>query len=457
MKGWIFVIGTFLVLIGLFLTISLPSIQLKGDSIMEVNYGTDFIDPGVIASFLGKDISKEVKTSSSVKKEIGKYSIKYQVKGLFSKTITRTVYVVDKERPILTLMGKDEVVLCPNQTYKEDGYQAFDQHDGDITEQVIVKKYNDRILYEVKDSSSNITSLDRKIYYRDNEKPNISLKGYPTVYISKGSNYQELGITIEDNCDSDLKATIVGEVDTNKMGEYILNYKVVDSSGNESTLTRKVIVYETNSLNHKGVIYLTFDDGPNIGTTDKILDILKANNIQATFFVTGQSNSSDYLIKRAYQEGHTIGLHTYTHNYKKVYASTDAYFEDLNKIKDKVQKITNIESTIIRFPGGSSNTVSKNYTVGIMSQLVKMVVEKGYKYYDWNVSGADTACKSSDCIYQHVIKDLSKNRANYVLLHDTKNYTVGALEDIIHYGQAKGYVFKSITEETPMWTHGVNN
>ena len=100
--------------------------------------------------------------------------------------------------------------------------------------------------------------------------------------------------------------------------------------------------------------------------TGKILDILKKYNAKATFFVTGNNQKYDSMMKRAYDEGHAIGLHTYSHDYKEVYASEKAYFEDLKKISDLVEKVTGEKSHIIRFPGGSSNTVSAQYTKGLM-------------------------------------------------------------------------------------------
>ena len=118
-------------------------------------------------------------------------------------------------------------------------------------------------------------------------------------------------------------------------------------------------------------IYLTFDDGPSLDITPKILDLLKKHNIKATFFVINRNSNTDYLIKRAYNEGHTIGLHTSSHNYSKIYANETAYFNDLANIENKVIKITGTSSKIIRFPGGSSNTVSRNYNKGIMTRLTK--------------------------------------------------------------------------------------
>src|SRR5699024_5238173 len=101
-------------------------------------------------------------------------------------------------------------------------------------------------------------------------------------------------------------------------------------------------------------VYLTFDDGPS-ENTGRILDILKQYNIKATFFVTGNNQEHDDMIKRAFDEGHSIGLHTYTHDYASVYASEEAYFDDLKKISDLVESIIGQKSYLIRFPGGSSN------------------------------------------------------------------------------------------------------
>ena len=224
-----------------------------------------------------------------------------------------------------------------------------------------------------------------------------------------------------------------------------------------SSVKRTVKVIEKPAQSSKpGVIYLTFDDGPNEGTTNVILDILKEENVKATFFVTGKG--PDYLIQREYNEGHTVGLHTYSHNYQSVYSSSNNYYQDLYKIQNRVKKLTGYESKIIRFPGGSSNTVSKKYSSGIMTYLTKDVVNKGFKYYDWNISSGDAGeTTSSSGVYNNVIKSLSKNRSNIILMHDIKPYTRDALRNIIKYGKNNGYTFEKITMNTPMVTHKVNN
>lgn len=199
-------------------------------------------------------------------------------------------------------------------------------------------------------------------------------------------------------------------------------------------------------------IYLTFDDGPN-ANTEKLLDILKKYNVKATFFVTGQFGY-EHLIKRAYDEGHSIGLHTYSHNYH-VYDSEEAYFDDLKKIDDVVYKAIGIHSKLIRFPGGSSNTISSD-VLGIMTRLSKMVIDKGYKYFDWNVSSDDTSNISSEAIANNIINSLGDGY--YVVLqHDIKLKSVDAVEKVIEYGLENGYTFAALDMTSPGAHHGINN
>ena len=158
-----------------------------------------------------------------------------------------------------------------------------------------------------------------------------------------------------------------------------------------------------------------------------------------------------------YDEGHTIGLHTASHNYKYIYSSTTNFIKDIEKIQEKVARITGEKSSIIRFPGGSSNTVS-SFNPGIMCTLSNMVIEKGYHYFDWNVSSGDAGSKrSKKNTYRNVTNNLSKNRANVVLMHDIYDSTVDAVKDIIKYGKDNGYTFEKITMDTEMYTHYVNN
>ena len=216
----------------------------------------------------------------------------------------------------------------------------------------------------------------------------------------------------------------------------------------------------TEDTDIKGVIYLTFDDGPG-AYTNQILDILAKYGIKATFFVT--NNGSDDVILREYEEGHTVGLHSATHNYN-IYNSVEAYFADLNKVQERVTRITGNRSKYIRFPGGSSNTVSRSHSKGIMSILTKKVEDDGYRYFDWNslVEDAGTCAykKTSEreaCVFKYFKNTISYNKINVVLLHDIKSYTANSLENMIVYAKSQGYIFKPIDDNTPQIHQHVNN
>lgn len=206
------------------------------------------------------------------------------------------------------------------------------------------------------------------------------------------------------------------------------------------------------------VMYLTFDDGPS-ANTQKILDILDKYNCKATFFVIGQEPEYFPMIAEAYHRGHTIGLHSMSHDYEDVYASTDAYFEDLGEIGQVVKDQIGYVPCFTRFPGGSSNTVSQKYSEGIMTQLTEMVPERGYQYYDWNLDSGDGASASYETMLEQT-NESDPQYTNYILLcHDAaaKTTTVDALPAIIEHWQALGYTFKAIDRDSWVYHHQVNN
>ena len=204
-------------------------------------------------------------------------------------------------------------------------------------------------------------------------------------------------------------------------------------------------------------IYLTFDDGPS-PNTPRIISILNSYGIKATFFV--KNTSYNGYMKDIVDNGNVIALHSYTHDYKRIYSSDEAFYQDLQDISDLVYLQTGVRSNIMRFPGGGSNTVSKKYSPGIMTRLTQGVADRGYIYYDWN-------CSSGDAIKNTVPKDtivanckrVPAAKNVIVLLHDTdaKGTTVEALPEIIEYYQSCGYTFSTITADTPPVHHKVNN
>lgn len=444
--------------------IIVPKVNFIGKSVEVVAYKSEYKDKGVKANFLGKNVSSDVVISGKVDtSKVGKYEVTYTLnKYLIPIKKTRIVEVKDLTAPVITLTGEKTVTVCPNKEYEEEGFTALDDFDKDVTKKVKVNKEKDKITYTVTDKSGNEGKVTRKIKYEDKEPPVINLNGVTTMYVLKNAVYTDPGYAASDNCDGDLTAnvTIDGAVNTAVAGEYMLTYKVSDTAGNTVTAERKVIVTASvnpnSGVSKPGVIYLTFDDGPQEGTTDVILDILKEEGVKATFFVTNKG--PDYLIKREADEGHTVALHTASHDYATVYASVDAYFYDLALVHDRVQRITGLDSRIIRFPGGSSNTVSRRYCNGIMSVLTNEVLNRGYRYYDWNISSGDAGSTTDpNQVYLNVAYGLSHDRANMVLMHDIKWYTRDALRNIIRYGKDNGFTFEAINMDTAMVRQRVNN
>lgn len=206
-------------------------------------------------------------------------------------------------------------------------------------------------------------------------------------------------------------------------------------------------------------VYLTFDDGPSENTL-AVLDILDEYGIKATFFVTGMHPDYFPMIATCYQRGHTIGMHTYTHEYDQVYTSVDAYWNDLDQIAEVVREQIGYVPCFIRFPGGSSNTISANYTAGIMTELAQEVQDAGYQYYDWDASCGDGAEHTADELVSATEADAGYGYQSIVfLMHDgtAKETTVEALPRIIEYFRDQGYEFAAIDRSTCVPHHGIGN
>lgn len=205
------------------------------------------------------------------------------------------------------------------------------------------------------------------------------------------------------------------------------------------------------------VVYLTFDDGPS-NNTPKILDILKQNGVHATFFVIGHDKHSLDLITREHEEGHAIGAHSFTHNYN-IYTSLETYFDDLEKIEQVIEEKTGSRTSIIRFPGGSSNTVFYKYSHDplFMVRLTQAVKDRGYQYVDWNLSSSDASAAKVPT--STIISQACRAKGDDIclLMHDTygKTTTVEALPSIIKFFQEKGYEFGTLTDKSYVCHHGI--
>ena len=404
--------------------------------------------------------------------KVGTYEVKYvfEYKG-HSYEMDGVLNVVDKEAPEITV-AEGELELCPNEDKLSKGsITAEDKYDGDVSSKITYSydTEKNKLIVTVTDNSGNKLEKELDGTKGDTVGPVITITGDASISVLNGSTYTDQGATASDNCDGELQVEVDNPVNTGKNGTYTVTYTAKDSTGNVTTATRTVKVYTKSSSSGTSyscegkvkyscggsgkVIYLTFDDGPS-GYTSQLLDVLKQYNVKATFFVTG--NGSDAMIKREYDEGHTVALHSQTHSYATIYASVDAYFNDLQQISDRVERITGHKSYIVRFPGGSSNTVSRKSKC-IMTTLAHELENRGYAYYDWNVSSGDAgATTDTNQVYENVVSRLGNSR--YVVLqHDSKGYSVKAVERIIQYGLDHGYTFERLEKDSMVCHHATAN
>lgn len=487
-------------------------LTMKGPREVIIEYGENYVESGAQAVFQGSIFMKEpsdvaISTEGTVDiSTVGTYHITYSA----SRTVEcvlgdvevhdsarRTVQVVDTMAPVITLVADPDTYTIPGQVYQEEGFAASDNYDGDITELVVRTETEEAVTYQVADSSGNMTEISRAIVYHDPIAPVITLSGKSSLSVELGSTYAEPGYTATDNCDGDITdlVTVTGTVNTKKAGTYKLEYTVQDNYENTASVTRTVKVYEpepetepptkatestkptesskatestkspteasteapTETLPKNpvgGVIYLTFDDGPS-SYTPRLLDILAKYRVKATFFVVNTGYIS--TISRIAAEGHSLAMHSATHNFKQIYASEEAYFADLTQMQSIIQQHTGVTSMLLRFPGGSSNTVSR-FNEGIMTRLTAMVEEQGYTYFDWNVDSDDAgSARTASKVFHNVINACAQRKSSVVLMHDIKSYTVDAIEDIIIWGLENGYTFRALTADSPSCHHSVNN
>lgn len=297
---------------------------------------------------------------------------------------------------------------------------------------------------------------------KDTTPPEIL--GIRNLSVLKDSDIDLLSsVSVKDNQDDSPILTIdSSNLDISKVGDYQITYHAKDRSLNTTKETCIVSVVENKTIGtydqtNEKVVYLTFDDGPS-ENTQKVLEILDVYDVKATFFVTGTNEEYYYLIKKAHEAGHTIGLHTYVHEYDQIYNSSSAYFSDLKRIEDLVYSQIGSVPKYIRFPGGSSNKVSKKYCHKIMSKLTKEVINRGYQYYDWNEDSEDG---SGELSVKQLIKNATASTDNNIILlfHDAngKENSLKALGPVIQYYQKKGYIFKGIDDDSYVVHHSVNN
>lgn len=207
------------------------------------------------------------------------------------------------------------------------------------------------------------------------------------------------------------------------------NAIVISPALDDDTESSDEILSDSETYPGKKLVYLTFDDGPS-KNTDAILDLLSQYNVKATFFVLAKENLDDKY-RRIIEEGHTLAIHSYTHKYDEIYASKDSFRQDIDLMKEFLENNFGYHTFLYRFPGGSSNQVSKVEK----DALFQVLKEEELDYVDWNVTSQDASVVplSADKIANNVYEGIEKNQSNIVLLHDAanKSTTVEALSMIL--------------------------
>ncbi len=188
------------------------------------------------------------------------------------------------------------------------------------------------------------------------------------------------------------------------------------------------------------VAYLTFDDGPSKHTPE-ILDILAENNIKATFFITGWCiDGKEDILKRIAADGHTVGIHSYSHDYEEIYASCEAWLNDFVKVYNRVYDITGEKPWAFRFPGGSYNNFNKETADTIITEMKR----RGFAYYDWNSATSDAMSSATYDSCMEYFTDTLYSDHSVVLMHDSLELTPEYLPDVIAHLKEEGYSFETI-------------
>lgn len=445
------------------------SVELIGQEEQFQEYGEPFQDPGVRLYLRGDKLftrgflltrGQQDVTGLPEGEQLGDFTAEYHGKFLFWQgSAQRKIRLIDSVCPVISLTPLPE--NQPKGPYQEPGFTAEDNYDGDITDRVKSVLSPGMVRYTVVDSSGNPCTVEREIPIYDQEPPKITLEGGEDYVITLGTRYEEPGFRAEDDSDGDVTDLVEyeGEVIWWEAGQYPVTYTVTDSYMNTAEVTRTVevvpAVWPDTEWPEKNTIYLTFDDGPG-PYTRTLLDVLDSYGAKATFFVTdsGYNSAMREIVKR----GHSIGIHSATHLYKDIYASPEAYFDDVHRMQQVIYDNTGVWTTLLRFPGGSSNLISRKTCEGIMTTLSTAVRDAGYQYFDWNVDSDDAgSARTAEKVYENVVDGVSGHRVCIVLQHDTHGYSVDAVEKILRWGRKNGYRFSALKESSPGFHHDVLN
>ncbi len=241
------------------------------------------------------------------------------------------------------------------------------------------------------------------------------------------------------------------------IGTVAMKMAVSDEVEPEESKVIELVEDETLQINNGKAVYLTFDDGPS-SVTEEILEILDTYHAKATFFVIGDKREElDDWYKEIINRGHSLGLHSYTHDYNLIYESPEAYEYDLEQLQDKILELTGTTTNIVRFPGGSSNSV----TINNIDFYIEMLNRHEFTYYDWNISSGDASSSVTETPEEMAIRIASGIREMeqpIVLMHDAsdKATTVEALALLLEELKDDQLIFLPITNDTEVVQHITN-
>ncbi len=262
---------------------------------------------------------------------------------------------------------------------------------------------------------------------------------YKEDYSEEGSSKTVISESEDNNTFDDNK------LDKDKLVSQEKHFAYMDMFPDMYVETVKPVI----QLKERKIAYLSFDDGPS-RITKEILKILEEEEIQATFFVLGSTltEEGEECLQMMVEQGHEIGIHTYSHNYKKIYASVEAYLDDFYTVYQHVYDITGVQPRIFRFPWGSINSYNKS----IKDQLITEMERRGFTYYDWNVSAEDSLGNPTEYkVWKNVMKDVEKYKYPIILMHDSSmnRVTANSLEKVIKSIREKGYDFDTLSHREP--------
>lgn len=436
-----------------YLMLNKPSIVLQENVKVEIH---DSPDPLKFIKSFHHVKRGDIQVGKLDTSTLGTHELLYHVA---EQSYTLTYKVVDTITPVVET--KDINVYIPDVVKPEDFIAKID--DASKTTVRFDKTYtfdkvgDVHVVLIVEDQGKNTTKTNATAHVMKDSEPPV-LYNIENRAMMAGEPIDVLkGVYAQDNRDGKVDVKVdKQQLDTQRPGSYKIRYEAIDKAGNKTSVPCTITVLPKGDTSK--IMYLTIDDGPS-SSTPKILDILKQFDVKATFFVTGQDPLNFAYIKRAYEEGHAIGLHTYSHDYARVYASEQAYFDDLSKIAAVVKEQTGSIPNIIRFPGGSSNTISSQYSKGIMTSLAKSVQTKGYQYYDWNCASGDGDYSLSASTLLQTTKTCGVNGPLMLLTHDHagSKASVDALPAILTYYKSLGFTFETITSAVPGFHQTIKN